>query len=312
MSITFSPPSWVSLSHLNAPQGASLPPVDSQVATVPKKKTLGGAFKANDQFTSEASKHLIEQIRSEFAPLLAKSPSKELVIIRGLPFTQVKDQERAEKFMTDLFDALELVPKTPDRVDGGRPISLVTPEKGKETSYSAKNSTRPLTYHTDFASFNAPPPFQSLLCLQGHPDAKTTFLHSNTVKQRLKPSVLQSLNQPAFHFAYSEKPLKYSDAAFSVVDTHKGSIRYNPFVKATTQEGEAAFKTFFDTVENTAPDATVTLSPGDLVLWNNHSLIHGRTPFTPKFDSQSTNRLLLRAHLYRKNALPLEPEPHAK
>lgn len=309
MSITFSPPNWVSLSHLNL-NHASAASADKTGTT--RSRPLARTFKTNDTFTPEASRHLIERIKKETEPLLSKPASKDLVIIRGLPFTQVKDQERAEKFLTELFESLDLVPRTPDRIDGGRPISLVTPEPGKETSFSAKNSTRALSYHTDFASFNAPPPFQSLLCLQGHPDAKTTFLHSNTVKQRVTPGVLKALDKPQFHFAYSEKPLKYSDAAFSVVDSAKGSVRYNPFVKATTAEGETAFKTFFEVVENTTPDATVTLSPGDLVLWNNQSLIHGRTPFTPKFDSQTTNRLLLRAHLYPKDALPLEPEKHAK
>lgn len=217
------------------------------------------------------------------------------MLLKGLPFTKSSERAQAEGFLIQVFDRLGLQARR-DRT--GCQFSVVAPEKFSGASLSANNASSVLPYHTDLSYLTHPPPYVALYCLQGSAEARTFFLHRRSVLSRLSAQEVSVLQQPLYQFPYVEKVATYFDELVPVVSPDETSIRYNPFAKADGLLQNTVLKKYVDTVESTPPEFTLTLEPGDLLMWNNGALIHGRSAFGVPPEEEASRRMLLRAHLY--------------
>ncbi len=150
-----------------------------------------------------------------------------------------------------------------------------------------------LAFHTETAFHPHKPRYLLLLCLKGDPSAATTLCSIDAILEHLDPSVRVQLSDRRYVCGVDE-----SFGAGTTWETEPMAI--------LSQSGEFTFDA--DLFRGTDPEAdrviaavaaaiaaaqtSVTLETGDLLILDNHRCVHGRSPFTARFDG--TDRWLQR------------------
>lgn len=234
-----------------------------------------------------------------------------VVLIRGLPVPQVPPTPNgwaatpASKltFETEgiLIGIMLLLgePFAFSSQQGGHLIQNIVPALGMEASQTSQGSMAFLEWHVEDAFTPWRSDFVGLLCLRSAPDARTGYASVNDM--RLTPDTHGTLFEARFMSAPDE-----AHEALASVDTDMTSvlygshespfIRYDPiFMKAADHDLPAirALAALAEEIQHCA--RYVALQVGDLLIIDNHRTVHGRTPFTPKFDG--TDRWLQRVQI---------------
>ena len=160
-----------------------------------------------------------------------------------------------------------------------------------------------LAFHTETAFHPHRPRFLLLLCLRGDSTAATTLCSVRDIMVLLSASALAILRQPRFRCSVDESfgpgPARHGGPgwltpAMPVLCEHiNGSFEFTFDGELTIgidREAEEAL----DEVRNAIESArtSLTLATGDLLIIDNHQAVHGRSPFTARFDG--TDRWLQR------------------
>jgi hypothetical protein len=136
-----------------------------------------------------------------------------------------------------------------------------------------------------------------LLCLRGDPAAATTLASVHELLPHLDQRTIEVLRQPRFRTAVDES---YLHGAPNRLGPPMPVLRGDPawpsmvfdadLMVGTDAEADDALQRLGDAVA--AHHGTVVLEAGDLLVVDNDVSVHGRTPFTPRFDG--TDRWLQR------------------
>jgi alpha-ketoglutarate-dependent taurine dioxygenase len=172
---------------------------------------------------------------------------------------------------------------------GGRIVQNIVPtatDADRQTSTSSRSN---LMFHTETAFHPHRPRYLLLLCLRGDPSAHTTLASVHDLLERLPADVVDLMFEPRFRTAVD---VSFLDGR----PNELGPAR--PLVTGTRDEPTFIFDADLTVgVDEAAEDAlvairsmihevetSVVLEPGDLFVIDNNVAVHGRSPFTARFD----------------------------
>jgi L-asparagine oxygenase len=172
---------------------------------------------------------------------------------------------------------------------GGRIVQNIVPTRTDTDRQTSTSSRSNLMFHTETAFHPFRPRYLLLLCLRGDPSAHTTLVSVHELMDRLPDDVVEIMFQPRFRTAV--------DASFLGGRVNElGPAR--PLITGTRDEPTFIFDA--DLTVGTDSDAedvlvqlrdmieeiktSVVLEPGDLLVVDNNIAVHGRSPFTARFD----------------------------
>jgi L-asparagine oxygenase len=200
---------------------------------------------------------------------------------------------------------------------GGDIVQNIVPVQASANRQVSTSSKVQLMFHTEAAFHPHRPRYLLLLCLRGDASASTTLSSIREVAPLLDPAVVEVLFQPRFRTAPDESylrspnsarteslPTDPSDSLRSPLDRSLGAAmavlggsRQAPtlvfdadLMVGIDDEAADALKVLSAAVA--AHHTGVVLEPGDLLVIDNTVAVHGRSPFTPRFDG--TDRWLQR------------------
>jgi L-asparagine oxygenase len=239
----------------------------------------------------------------------ADSPDRSgAIVLRGLPIGDVPATPPTPTSPTakDLTSELTLlavarslgqpVGYLPEH--GGDLVQNIVPTKANATSQTSTSSAVMLMLHTEAAFHPHRPRYLLLLCLRGDPHAATTLSSIHEVRDLLGAAAWSTLFEPRFRTAVDES---YLDGRIGELgpahpvlsgDPQRPSMVFDvDLTHGTDPAADAALRALADATS--ARNTSVVLETGDLLVVDNTIAVHGRTPFTPRYDG--TDRWLQRA-----------------
>ena len=230
------------------------------------------------------------------------------MVLRGVPIGPLPPTPPTPTSPTGKDQATELALLTVARLlgqpvgylpeHGGRVVQNIVPTLAGADQQVSTSSKVELMFHTETAFHPHRPRYLLLLCLRGDPSASTTLASVHEIVGQLPDRVVATLFEPRFRTAV--------DASFLAGRTNvlgparpilTGTLDEPTFVfdadlmVGTDDEAEAALRAVSEVIAR--HHTGVVLEPGDLLVVDNHLAVHGRSPFTPRFDG--TDRWLQRA-----------------
>jgi L-asparagine oxygenase len=182
---------------------------------------------------------------------------------------------------------------------GGDIVQNIVPVQASANRQVSTSSKVQLMFHTEAAFHPHRPRYLLLLCLRGDASASTTLSSIREVAPLLDPAVVDVLFQPRFRTAPDESYLRMpnADRQLSAAMPVLGGSGQAPtlvfdadLMVGIDDEAADALKVLSAAVA--AHHTGVVLEPGDLLIIDNTVAVHGRSPFTPRFDG--TDRWLQR------------------
>jgi L-asparagine oxygenase len=180
----------------------------------------------------------------------------------------------------------------------GAYIHQVCPVPGKEGSLSNEGSGVDFGLHTEGPHLEHTADAVILLCLRGDPDAGNPLVLLDDVMAKLDHSTIDTLSQPLFHFhpgaSYDDRqprklPILYTHPAYGVcIRWHAHNVTA---MSAAVDVELQALRRAIDACEYQSPP----LQAGEMLVFNNRRVLHGRTTFNPIYDGRQ--RWLQRAYL---------------
>jgi L-asparagine oxygenase len=172
---------------------------------------------------------------------------------------------------------------------GGRIVQNIVPTQSDADQQTSTSSRSNLMFHTETAFHPFRPRYLLLLCLRGDPAAHTTLVSVHELLDRLPDDIVETMFQPRFRTAV--------DASFLGGRSNElGTAR--PLITGTRDEPTFIFDADLTVAIDTEADdvlahvrdlieeikTSVVLEPGDLLVVDNNIAVHGRSPFTARFD----------------------------
>lgn len=184
----------------------------------------------------------------------------------------------------------------------------IVPLKSLESVQISSSSVTELDLHTETAFHPYPPDYVFLLCLRGDPKAFTTYANLEVVLKKIGETTQKVLRQPWYTTRI--------DASF-ILNGQKDKSIEMPILMGEKQETRIVYDRFLMNAKSTAARMAlaelnkaiesstrkIALKTGELMIIDNRKTVHGRLPFTPKYDG--TDRWLMRT-LVRKQLPPSE------
>ena len=161
----------------------------------------------------------------------------------------------------------------------------------------SSSSTTELDLHTETAFHPYRPDFVFLLCLRGDPTAFTTYANLDAILKKLGDTTQKVLRQPWYTTRIDESFLlngqEDKSIEMPILQGEGKDVRiiYDKyFMRGTSTAARRALNELNDAI--TRSTHKVALNTGDLMVIDNRTTVHGRLPFTPKYDG--TDRWIMR------------------
>ena len=189
----------------------------------------------------------------------------------------------------------------------GRLVNNIVPAPGHEDEQSGASSTTLLTPHTEDAFHPRRAHLLLLGCLRNHDRVGTTL--SSVREVRLDDGQRGRLNEPALPIlpdvSYGTDFHEYPTAPIATVggEPDRPTLRYDP-AYTPLDEADPEFRSAYDHLgaELERVCRTAVLAPGELLLMDNDVVVHGRVPFTARYDG--ADRWLKRVNIRLPRARP--------
>ena len=221
------------------------------------------------------------------------------LLLRGLPVgdlpaTPPTPTTPAEKDSVSEFTLLTVARRLGQPVGyepehGGDLVQNIVPTQAALDRQVSTSSNVQLMFHTEAAFHPHRPRYLLLLCLRGDPAARTTLSSIFEVLRQLPSDVVDVLFEPRFRTAVDES---YLDGRANVLGEPMAVLsgdrdRPTMVFDADLMVGidEQATEAIRILGEATAARHTsIALEAGDLLVVDNAVAVHGRSPFTARFD----------------------------
>lgn len=249
-----------------------------------------------------------EHVRVSFSAFRSNPSVSGALLVRGIPLGQlpatppsprsplVKDRHTETLLLAAASGLGFPIGYAPEH--GGDLVQNIVPVPAVADRQVSTSSKVRLEFHTEAAFHPHRPRYLLLLCLRGDPSASTTLSSIREAISVLEPRHLAVLRQPRFATGVDESYLGYRSAALgSPFPAISGAIG----AESVCFDGDLMQGLDFEAVQaleglRTALDSVqraIVLEAGDLLVVDNHIAVHGRSPFTPRFDG--TDRWLQRS-----------------
>ena len=243
----------------------------------------------------------LEVFRANAAPsgcLLVKGlPIGDLAPTPATPTTPTAKSNSTELLLLSVAAILgEPVGYKPEH--GGDVIQNLVPVRSSSLRQTSTSSGVDLKFHTEAAFHPHRPKYLLLLCLRGDQQARTTVASIHAALPHLDDDVIDVLFQARFRCAIDESYLhgraNSLGAPMAVLcgdRSNTAMVFDEDLMVGTDQEADDALRKLGAALS--ANHECIVLEAGDLVILDNEMVVHGRSPFTPRFDG--TDRWLQRA-----------------
>ncbi len=260
------------------------------------------------RLATEQSALLPLGVRERVEQFRARAQPSGCLLLRSLPIGELPPTPPEPTADTTKSSATELLllsvamllgdPVGYQPEHGGDVVQNIVPvqaSSGRQTSTSSKVN---LMFHTEAAFHPYRPKYLLLLCLRGDPQARTTVASVHAALPHLDSSVIEILFEPRFRCAVDESYLHGRSNTLGAPIAVLSGTRANPsmvfdedLMVGIDEQAERALHLLGEALS--AHHDGVVLESGDLVIIDNDMVVHGRSPFTPRFDG--TDRWLQRA-----------------
>lgn len=181
---------------------------------------------------------------------------------------------------------------------GGSIVQNLVPTKADVGRQTSTSSGVDLAFHTETAFHPHRPRYLLLLCLRGDPSASTTLASVHDLLPALSPETIHALRQPEFRTAVDESfggepgvPVGPARPVLGGADDRPWLCWDADLTMGTTPRAVAANEALAAAVAER--HRSIVLEAGDLLVVDNSRCVHGRSPFTARFDG--TDRWLQRS-----------------
>ncbi|WP_420099989.1 TauD/TfdA family dioxygenase [Corynebacterium sp.] len=173
----------------------------------------------------------------------------------------------------------------------GRLFHNIRPVQGEESRAENTGSVK-FEFHTENVHHPFRPDYLILIGLRVDHDrqARTRVAEASQAVDLLTPEDLELLQQPKFISGF---PSSFTRGDGVARNTHPHQVlrrtadrwylRFNSHTtKGIDDDAQRAAENLITALESVSED--IELSPGDVVVVDNHCAAHGRTPFNPRYD----------------------------
>jgi L-asparagine oxygenase len=227
------------------------------------------------------------------------NPSGAL-LVRGVPFGDIPDTPPyptapdAHHHMSE-FTLLTMARRIGQPVGylpehGGDLVQNIVPVRTAATRQVSTSSAVTLMWHTEAAFHPHRPRFVLLGCLRGDPSAATLVSSIESVVSALPDDVLETLRRPLFVTCADESYVSEPRPVL-IGSRHRPQLIFDAdLMSGIDGHAQRALAVLGETIDQV--HGSVTLTSGDVLVIDNHRAVHGRSPYTPRFDR--TDRWLKR------------------
>ena len=286
-------------------------PVESVDAVVPQVRTdsfvlgvdPGESLEDEKFFTAfrRAGRILPGAIYDAVTKFADNPPAAGALLLSGLPIGELPDTPTNPRETADKSLRTELLLCAVARLLGqpvgyapelsGKIVQDLVPTKNDRYRQVSTSSGSTLDWHTEAAFHPHRPRYLLLLCLRGDEEARTTLASIRVVLAHLEPHVVDTLRQPLFTTRADEsyvgaRPTKTSRPR-GIISGPSGEEQFcfdADLMEGVNEEAEVALNSLLAAIRE--HHGSVCLVAGDLLIVDNNLAVHGRTPFTPRFDGK--------------------------
>lgn len=231
--------------------------------------------------------------------LADRAPQAGAVVFRGLPvgdlpLTPATPITPTTKDMVSEFVLLAAARRLGQPVGympehGGDLVQNLVPTRHGADRQVSTSSKVDLMFHTEAAFHPHRPRYLLLLCLRGNHEAVTTLSSIHEVLPLLPHRTVQVLSSPRFRTAVDESYLHGRQNALGAPmpvlsgDPDRPTMIFDAdLMVGVDGEADDALQTLSAAVQE--HHTGLALEPGDLLVVDNDTAVHGRTAYTPRFD----------------------------
>jgi hypothetical protein len=246
-----------------------------------------------------ASRDLPAQVDDAIVRFASESDRSGALLIGNAPIGQLPETPATPDTPVDKDLATELTLLTVARrlgqpvgyvpEHGGRIVQNIVPTRTDTDRQTSTSSRSNLMFHTETAFHPFRPRYLLLLCLRGDPSARTTLVSVHELMDRLPDHVVEVMFQPRFRTAVDASFLGGRINELGPAQPLITGTRSEPtfvfdadLTVGTDIEADDVLVQLRDMIEEI--QTYVILEPGDLLVVDNNIAVHGRSPFTARFD----------------------------
>jgi L-asparagine oxygenase len=226
------------------------------------------------------------------------------LLLRGLPVgdlppTPATPTTPADKDSVSEFSLLSVARRLGQPVGyepehGGDLVQNIVPTESALDRQVSTSSNVQLMFHTEAAFHPHRPRYLLLLCLRGDPSAHTTLSSICGVLPQLSSDVVDVLFEPRFRTAVDEsylqgrstvlgEPMAVLSGDRTRIAPQSISMVFDAdLMVGIDEEADAALRALADATASC--HTSIALEAGDLLIVDNTVAVHGRSPFTARFD----------------------------
>lgn len=271
-----------------------------------------------DALREEVKIILMKHLPQSLVTVLGSFPDisgEKILIVKQLPFERPEEYNLVEIFLLGISNLMPAKPFSYKDSYRDRFLHHVKPDPSSEYTKTAYSSRGELGLHVENSYDSNRPDSLALYCITGDQHALTTFYSLTKLYENLDPELKNRLDtigrKNEFLFIVPTSHADRSGCSRNAVifDQANGQvgIRYSEdYVQPQTPEAEQLkndLTTFFKS--DIGCPSGYCLGTGDLIIWHNHSMLHGRTAFAPNYQPNA-GRFLIRMFLSHNLELPYQ------
>ncbi|HEX5097576.1 MAG TPA: TauD/TfdA family dioxygenase [Acidimicrobiia bacterium] len=193
---------------------------------------------------------------------------------------------------------------------GGGLVQNLVPERRNEGRQSSTSSSVRLAWHTETAFHPHKPRYLLLLCLRGDPEARTLLCAIDDVLPHLSDTDVAVLREPRFRTRPDEsflEPGAVGQLGEPLAVLNGDEFTYDEDLMVGMDEDAHGVLARLGAAVH-AHATALTLEAGDLLIVDNHRVVHGRSSFHARYDG--TDRWLQRTFVVEHLPPPAERDGH--
>lgn len=246
-------------------------------------------FERLNEIKKISSENLVEHLDSECVSKLKSfntdNPACEMIIIKNFPFTEANQADQAEQILLGLSFLLKMSLFTYENEYNGRLLHHIRPRLDAQYLSHSASSKAELKLHTENSFDKFRPDYQALYCLKGNLQAMTTYLSvSRLLKsfttEKKSEMLVNGMKNNFLHItpASHSKGLNQKGELFYRQADNSIGIRYgHGLINGLNDESEKLLKELEEKMFLNR--GGIVLEDGDLCIWSNHTVLHGRSAY---------------------------------